>query len=1123
MPYLIEEIEARLNYLRQRWKTLRIMEELYKGIGVFALSITLFSIMEAGIWASVIGRILFWAVIFGIAGLFFGKALYFALSITFFRRRPDDIVIADWVGRASEEVRDRLRNALQLFRLLSDDKQRYSRGLIEASLTEVADDFMKLDLKGILSEAHLKRSLRTCLICLITLLLLLVPSFRSGAFRLFHPFESFSKPLPFSLKVVPGDTTVVAGDSLKLTAKAIGGCPDDITFLLYHGFSIPSKPEERIIPSDKDSTFSLLLANLTEDMEYRAVSGRVRSALNRIEVLQPPAIRRLNVKLIPPAYSGLAPRQLEDNIGDILALAGSEAQFRVKMRGDIASAIIVRKKENSDIDTINLNVRGDEAVCDFRIFSSGVYHIELRDREDLSSRNPIEYKIDLLPDLPPTVDIVQPGEDLELMGIGDLNLLIEAEDDFAISELTIFHHRTSSFTSDTSAEFERTPLPFRQDVDGVFRAEFLWSLSELDLIPGDMVEYYAFVFDNDNVMGPKAGRSKTYILRLPSMNEMFSAMEEAESDAVQELEKALTASQKIKEEVSKAIDEMKRKGELDWSQKRDLQEKTQNYQEVMQKLQEAETALQEIVERAEQSSLLALELAKKYQELQKLLSEIATPEMREAFQKLNEALQQADPEALRQALDKFQLSQEEMLKQIEKTLEILQELKLERQLEELAKTAEELSQRQKDIAENIPQSPDSNISDEIRQEQDLRNETNLWAEKLEEAVKTAQDCDSTTAQGLSEISEEASQIPGEMEKMTSQMQSNQRPSAGEKGKSISRKLSEMSKKLSEMKESLVSRKKEELAQALLTLAGDLVAISQAQEELKIESQVLSPQSPGFRRQSTTQSAIAEGLENVTERLFALSKKSFFITPEIGNSLGEAGNMMKSALDNYTARNPRGVSPQQGKAMESINRATVQILDAVAQMEQSSSPTGYAELMEKLSEMASQQSNINQGSQSMMPMPGEGGMMAFDKMSAMGRLAAEQRALQQAMQEAAEQAQALGGVMGDLGQIADQMGQSADSLEDRNVGERTLRLQERILSRMLDAQKSVRTQRTSKERESRTGQDFTRRSPADIPQDELEEQLRRDILRALKEGYSPDYQKLIQEYFKALRKLKTENR
>jgi hypothetical protein len=84
-----------------------------------------------------------------------------------------------------------------------------------------------------------------------------------------------------------------------------------------------------------------------------------------------------------------------------------------------------------------------------------------------------------------------------------------------------------------------------------------------------------------------------------------------------------------------------------------------------------------------------------------------------------------------------------------------------------------------------------------------------------------------------------------------------------------------------------------------------------------------------------------------------------------------------------------------------------------------------------------------------------------------------------------------------------------------VGERTLKLQERILSRLLDAQKSVRTQKVSRERQSRTGEDISRRSPGEIPLDQLEEQMRRDILRAMKEGYSPDYQKLIQDYFRTI--------
>jgi len=228
-------------------------------------------------------------------------------------------------------------------------------------------------------------------------------------------------------------------------------------------------------------------------------------------------------------------------------------------------------------------------------------------------------------------------------------------------------------------------------------------------------------------------------------------------------------------------------------------------------------------------------------------------------------------------------------------------------------------------------------------------------------------------------------------------------------------------------------------------------------------------------------------------------------------------MMQTALSNYTNRNPREVSNQQNQAQEWLNRAAVQILDAIAKMQGSSSSTGYSELMEQLQKMAGAQAGLNMDTQSMlMPMPGEGGSgMSMEQMAQMGRLAAEQRSLQRAMENAAQAAQEMGGVLGDLGQVAESMGEAADSLEDKNVGERTLKLQERILSRLLDAQKSVRTQRTSKERQSRTGEEVLRKSPGEIPEDTLEEMMRRDILKAMQEGYSSDYQRLIRDYYRAI--------
>jgi len=45
----------------------------------------------------------------------------------------------------------------------------------------------------------------------------------------------------------------------------------------------------------------------------------------------------------------------------------------------------------------------------------------------------------------------------------------------------------------------------------------------------------------------------------------------------------------------------------------------------------------------------------------------------------------------------------------------------------------------------------------------------------------------------------------------------------------------------------------------------------------------------------------------------------------------------------------------------------------------------------------------------------------------------------------------------------------------------------------------------------------RRGPAEIQDESAQNQLRRDLLKAIEEGYSKDYQNLIRKYYDALDK------
>ncbi|MGB2698643.1 MAG: hypothetical protein WBD28_12410, partial [Candidatus Zixiibacteriota bacterium] len=78
-------------------------------------------------------------------------------------------------------------------------------------------------------------------------------------------------------------------------------------------------------------------------------------------------------------------------------------------------------------------------------------------------------------------------------------------------------------------------------------------------------------------------------------------------------------------------------------------------------------------------------------------------------------------------------------------------------------------------------------------------------------------------------------------------------------------------------------------------------------------------------------------------------------------------------------------------------------------------------------------------------------------------------------------------------------------------------QERILSRLLDAEKSLTRRDYSKTRMAETGEDIIREGPDELPFDLGEkDRLEKEWLKKVfEENYPKEYEELIQEYFRKL--------
>jgi hypothetical protein len=92
-----------------------------------------------------------------------------------------------------------------------------------------------------------------------------------------------------------------------------------------------------------------------------------------------------------------------------------------------------------------------------------------------------------------------------------------------------------------------------------------------------------------------------------------------------------------------------------------------------------------------------------------------------------------------------------------------------------------------------------------------------------------------------------------------------------------------------------------------------------------------------------------------------------------------------------------------------------------------------------------------------------------------------------------------------------------NLQSEKVDDELIKQQEKILSKLIDAQRSVNERDFEKDRKSNTGENVARNTPPELmlSTDEGKNKLRDELQKAIREGYKKDYEDLIRKYFEAL--------
>lgn len=1080
------------------------------------------------------------------------------LELTGLKNTFNPYAIAKRIGHYYPNIRDTLVN---VFQLAEKQTESTNHELIYAAFDSVYETSKNIDFHVIV-EKEKNRKFLLLLTCAIILfgIVIAVPASRFSLNRIINFSTSFLPPAPFSLSVEPQSILKLRGEKAIVTVNVKGKIPNAITIKVRE---IQQKNfDSHELKPDANGKLTYTFSSLSNTVEFYAespwLSEFVRSNIGTIVVQDKPIIKSLTGKVYSPAYTQQPTLQLSADGADIIALRGAKTEITVISNKQLrqANCVFLHFSQDSSgmrTDTVrkSMAVQSRSATTSFSLTNSCEYYIEIKDNDGLTNDLPVHYKIIVQDDNAPTISLLTPQNDIVIDATAILPIKLSVNDDFGFSSLLLHYRLVDSKYGKPYDKFTALSIPYPRNEKSL-TVPYFWDLTRINISPSDKYEFYCEVLDNDIIMGPKSARTQTVSVKLPSLDEVLNESGKQEEEIRKELEEIAKQADQAQKEMEKIQRDLRKDKQPDWQDKKKLEDAIQQQKELQKKLDDVVKKMEDMSKNLQNNNAISRETLEKYQELQQLMKEVQSPELQKAMERIQQAMQQMSQQQLQEAMKQYQFNEEQFKKQIERSLNIMKRLKAEQLTDALTKRAEQL---EKKLQELQKQTENTNTSDRDKREElaEKQKDMSEEAKDIREDMKKLEDVMKEIQQQMpmdklqdakQELGNEQNDMAQDMQEASEEMQKGQTDKSSQKQKSAAQKAKQFAQKMKALKKEMKKNLSKEVQKQMQKSISDLLDLSQKQEQLRKNSQQLDPNSAQYTQNAQEQKKMQEQLTTIAQRMAEISQKSMAMTPEMARNIGEAMQKMQQSSEQLSNRNGQQAAQQQGQAMSSMNKAAMQMQQAMQGMKgqgdgqgsegedgqdgegegnnkgkgkNGKSPGGF---MQRLQQMAGQQQQINQGMQNMQRLQSsQNGQPTPQQQAEMGRLAAQQGKALQAMQELAkEQQEQVGGKkgLGSLEKIAQDMKEVMTDMETGAITDETIKRQDKILSRLLDATLSMNERDYEKKRESKSGQDILKKSPG-LLQNAIQQYNTSNSLEENKVQFTKDYEKIIRLYFEELSK------
>jgi hypothetical protein len=963
------------------------------------------------------------------------------------------------------EMQDKLENTLELADMNRENSQ--ASELIQAAISQKTEEIKPVPF---LSALPLKSSLKYAKyivppVIVFVLLLSFWPSAISeGTERIVKHRQDFIPPPPFEFQLKTEDLTVRKGADLKLDLTTTGENIPDKVWVHFSGNRL-------LMEQNKPNQFEYQFKNINNSIEIYFKAGEVQSEKYRIEVLPSPTLINYQISLTPPAYTGEKPSKL-NNQGDINMPAGTAISWSFNTRETNAVSLLFS-------DSTMLKARKSEQFyhADTNLTRSASYQILLAN-ENFASENPIQYRIHVVPDLYPEIQI-QEMRDSADMNIFYFNGMIR--DDYGFKTLRFYYASADGKTGES--QFINVPFNPNQSPQEFY---FAFDFSQFESAETSAIRYYFEVGDNDAIQGSKKTKSIAREFRFPSKDELNQMNDQTNSELEDKINEAKDLSRKLRKDMEDLQRKLIDKNMSQW-------ERQQTMQQIMEKQDALEDLTQQIAKQNQERNQFMEsygdrreDIMEKQRQVEEMMENLMDEELKKMIEELNELMKQNKTDDMQELMKDMEFSYDDLEKQLDNNLEMLKRMEVEERLQNQIDQLKELSEKHEELSEETKnkEKPTESLKEEQSEDQkaldDIQEEYEKTMEKNEELSEPMD---------MEDFNESFEEIRQEMQEGQENLEKESK--ASENQKKSSQKMEELSESMQSMMDQNMQESAQENMDDMRQLLENLLQFSFDQEELITNFNIISSRDPRFREIVSQQTKIEGHFQMIDDSLTALGAR----VPQVGGLIRKEQksirNNLGDVLDDINDNRIHKVRTGQQLVMTHTNNLALLLSEALDQMQQQmnsmANSDGQCQKQQgqgkpKMGKMRQRQQSMKQQLQQMLEMmkdgkkPGgqQGQQQQMSKQIA--KMLAEQEIMQQMLSEMMSDQAISPDAAKMLREINQMMEENKNDLINRNITPNMLKRQEQIVTRMLEAEQSEFEREIDKQRKSQEARDYKVSNP-----------------------------------------------